>query len=124
MKKYSFVFLIIVLLTASVSSSAYAQLMLKIASPEFPPYVYTLESGEIGGVAAEIVSEVFRSMGVGYENTIYPWARALYMLKGGTIHALYTIMKNRERETIFHYPDEHILMPIGYFLSGGPMWAD
>jgi polar amino acid transport system substrate-binding protein len=97
-----------VLLTLFASFSVHAQTVLRIASPEFPPYVHSLENGKIGGMATEIVAEVFRSMGVGYEHKIYPWARALDMLKKGKVHALFTIMKNKKRAAIIHYPDEFI----------------
>ena len=108
MRRFGSVLLAVVLLIISVSFPAYAQMRLEVASTEFPPYVHTLKNGKIGGVAAKIVAEVFQRMGVGYENEIYPWARALNMLTNGDVHALYTIMKNKKRAAIFNYPDEFI----------------
>ncbi|WP_432463440.1 substrate-binding periplasmic protein [Agarivorans sp. QJM3NY_33] len=109
MTKSVFFFLLMCWLTLPVSLLAQAQTLLRVASPEFPPYVYKLENGEVGGVVSEIVAEVFQNMGVDYKNTIYPWARALRMLKVGQTDSLYTIMKSKDREALFHYPDEHLL---------------
>lgn len=54
-----------------------AKTTLNIGSPVFPPYVNTMDNGKIGGLAAEIVAEVFHKMGVDYENRIYLWASVL-----------------------------------------------
>jgi polar amino acid transport system substrate-binding protein len=99
----------VILLTASTPFAAYARTVLKIASPQFPPYVYAPDNDKITGVAAEIVADVFQAMGISYENRIFPWARALHMLTEGESHALYTMMKNKQRAAIFYYPEEHLL---------------
>lgn len=109
MRKSSTALLLTVLLTVSISFSVYAQTVLRIGSTQFPPYIYALDNGKIGGVATEIVARVFQSMGIDYENKIYPWVRALGMLTDGELHALYTIMKNKERAAVLYYPKEPIL---------------
>lgn len=109
MRTFGCALLAIIMLIAYDSSSTYAQTRLSIASPQFPPYVFARESGQIEGVAVEIVAEVFQSMGIDYDNTIYPWARALHMLTHGDVHALYTMMKNEERAAVFYYPAEPLI---------------
>ena len=108
MKKSGFGVLMVVLLMVCFAFSVHAQTAFKIGSPSFPPYVYALDDGEITGLATEIVAGIFQSMEIDYETRIYPWARVLNMLTEGEIHALYTIMKNTEREAIFYYPEEPI----------------
>jgi polar amino acid transport system substrate-binding protein len=94
----------------AVSFYADAQAVFKTVSGEFPPYVFTGEDGKIYGAAAEIVSEVLRKMNIqNFTMGTYPWTRTMKMITDGEVNALFTILKNKEREELFFFPDEPIL---------------
>ncbi len=87
-----------------------AQDVFKTASGEFPPYVYAGADGKIIGAAAEIVGEVLNRLKIqNYTMGTYPWARAMKLITDGDVKALFTIMKNKEREALFLFPDEPIV---------------
>ncbi len=98
---------LMVLLSLSLSFSLNAQAAFRIGCNDMPPYSFSLDDGTITGLATELVEGVFKAMGIGdYEIKVFPWARSLRMLTAGTLHAVYTMQKNKDREILFYYPQE------------------
>lgn len=110
MKKAVFV-LLVGIMVINIAGWGYAQSSFIIGTTAgFPPYTFQNEDGKFTGLATDIVEEVFQTMKVEYSIQKYPWVRALHMLTKGDLHALYTIGKTAERETLFYFPTE----PLSY----------
>ncbi|MCP4050483.1 MAG: transporter substrate-binding domain-containing protein [bacterium] len=96
-----------------ISCSTFAQYSyskpLNLVTLQYPPYEYE-ENGEIKGMAVSIVREVFKRMGQPIEIKLYPWARALRMVKEGQADGIFTAYKNPEREKFALY-SKGVLMP-------------
>jgi polar amino acid transport system substrate-binding protein len=75
---------------------------------EYPPYEYS-EDGIIKGMAVEIVTETFKSMGHDVKIEIWPWARSIEMLKNGEADGIFTFFKTPEREEFTHFSKEVLL---------------
>jgi len=90
------------------SYSLCAEDVFKIATTVIPPYTMQ-EDGKIGGLATELVENVLQEMNVKYSIGIYPFKRALIMLKQGKLHGLYIAGKFRERAEIYHYAKEPLV---------------
>lgn len=84
-----------------------AQTSLKIATEEWPPYVYE-QDGKIAGYSIEILNSVFAEMGVTVTYEQFPWKRALKGVFSGTSDALFHASKNEERQQYCYYPKEYL----------------
>ena len=82
---------------------------LELVTLQYPPYEYN-ENGEIRGIAVDIVKEVFKRMGQPISIKLYPWARALQMVKTGRADAIFTAFKNPEREKFAIYSNEVLIL--------------
>lgn len=82
---------------------------LELVTLQYPPYEYQ-ENGKNKGIVVEIINEVFKRMDQPINITLYPWARALNMVKTGKADAIFTAFKNNEREVFADYSKE-VLMP-------------
>ena len=61
------------------------------------------------GFCAEVVRAVLKRMGVSIRsNSIYPWPRALHLVKIGRKDAIYGAVKSPERAKYFNYPKEFL----------------
>jgi polar amino acid transport system substrate-binding protein len=78
---------------------------LQVVTLEYPPLEYE-EQGAIKGIAVDIVKEVFARMQQPITIKLYPFARALEMIKEGKADAIFTFSKLPERETFADYPSE------------------
>lgn len=92
----------LLLLLASLSPSAQAE-RLRIVSDDWAPYFY-LEDGEFKGVDHDIVSAVFKRLGVQVDWELMPWKRCLAMVHEGQVDGVLDIFKMPGRDLI--YPDE------------------
>ena len=103
MKKCTVVFMVICLFPIMVS----AQVELKIATEEWPPYVYN-ENGHIIGYSVEILDAVFSEMDIRYTMTQYPWKRAMKMVFSGQEDALFHASQKADRMEYCYYPTEDL----------------
>ncbi len=104
-----FLFLLTTLLLAAVPCAANAQMPLRIAMDQWPPYEHH-KDGKSTGVSLEATTAVLKSMGVGIRSMeTVPWGRGLEMLKGGEIDALVSGVYTPERAKYSYYPKESIL---------------
>ncbi len=93
---YGFIFFITFLMQISWFSQAFAdELDVDVATLEFQPYVS--EHLPENGWAWEVCSTVLTNMGYRPKLHIYPWARAVALVKQGQADALYLANINEER---------------------------
>ena len=110
MKFFVFVFCIFSLFLSSLFSKT-----LNFVSADFPPYVYK-ENNKIQGFNTEILNEIFKRMNIKITYKIYPWARAVKMIKMGRADAIFPFFKNKERELFTDYPHSFISEPITMYI--------
>jgi polar amino acid transport system substrate-binding protein len=103
-----FIFIIISIISIS-TSPIFAQDNIEIGTSYFPPYCYRDENGVISGFATEMIEDIFNQMEITYQISAFPFIRALYSLENNKIDALYTILRNENRENKFYYPEEPII---------------
>ena len=84
--------------------------VIDLVTDDYPPFQY-MENGELKGLSVEITQAVFQRMGYSVTINIYPWARALDMVKKGETDGIFLIYKNPEREMLWlDYPEEPVLL--------------
>ncbi len=80
---------------------------LTLVTMDYPPYTFQ-ENGGLKGFQIDITLEAFKRMGQTVTIKIYPWARAIHMLKKGTADGLIGAYKTPEREQFMDYPQTPI----------------
>lgn len=74
-----------------------------LVTGEWAPF--TSESMEGNGVAAEIVTEAFKDIGVKVKYKFYPWNRCETMVKRGEVFGAIPYSKSEEREKIYSFSE-------------------
>ncbi|MDY0095167.1 MAG: transporter substrate-binding domain-containing protein [Candidatus Vecturithrix sp.] len=101
-------FLVIILTSVFLrGANCCAQSPLKIATEEWPPYVYE-QDGKAVGYSIDILNSVFAKMGVTVTYNQYPWKRAIKGVFSGAADALFHASKNEERQQYCYYPEEEL----------------
>ena len=86
--------------------------LIELVTDDYPPFQYS-ENGNPTGLAVEITQTVFQRMGYSVAISIFPWARALDMVKKGEADGIFLIYKNPERAQLWlDYPSEPVLIDI------------
>ncbi|MBW1801029.1 MAG: transporter substrate-binding domain-containing protein, partial [Deltaproteobacteria bacterium] len=87
---------------------------------EFPPLEYTGEDGNPRGIAVDMVKRIMNSLGHAVQIKVYPWQKALKMVRDGDADAIFTAYKTPERETFLDYSAE-MLVPqiVGFYVKKG-----
>ncbi|MDM8551908.1 transporter substrate-binding domain-containing protein [Desulfobacterales bacterium HSG2] len=106
MKKLIKTLTVIILLALPVSSQAGKLLFV---SSEWPPYVFA-EKGQATGIDVEIVREVCKRSGIDAEIQLFPWKRAVFMVKRGDAAGLFSAKRTKERTEFLHYPSTNLNM--------------
>ncbi len=78
---------------------------LKVATLDYPPFQYE-ENGQIKGIAANIVQEIFRRLNRRIEIKFYPFPRAVENVKKGRADVIFTFYYKKEREEFADYSKE------------------
>lgn len=91
---------------------------LEITTLEFPPYVYN-EKGVIKGFNVDLLNEISKRMNISVNIKIYPWARAMKMVREGRADAIFPAFKNEERMEFLYFPDGFVTEPIVMFVKKG-----
>lgn len=92
-----------VLLLPSVSASVEKIIF---ASPEdLPPKIYK-KNNKLKGTYVDIIREVCKRMHVEPEFRLYPWARAVAVVKSGEVDAIFPPLKITERLEFLYFPSE------------------
>jgi polar amino acid transport system substrate-binding protein len=93
-----------VLLTALAAAPLAMAQQIQIVTVESPPYNFTAEQEpHITGLSTEIVQEIFRRARLSYEIQFFPWARAYTQAKHEPHVAIYSLVRNEEREHAFKW---------------------
>jgi len=82
--------------------------IIELVTLQYPPYEYE-EDGEIKGIAVEIIREGFSRLGYDVCITLYPWTRALNMVKNGDADGIFTAYKTDERLEFADYSNEVLI---------------
>lgn len=101
MKRIMYIFM--VFLTVTTVTVAEAREMIIVSTEEWPPFNFTMENGEVGGIATKIVKAALNEAGVDYKIEVYPWARAVYMTMKNPNVMIYTIFRSEQREKKFQW---------------------
>ncbi len=72
------------------------------------PILPGLDSVKLQGYSWDILRESLHEMGYTIQLKVYPWARAMKMVKSGKIDILFPTGKNKEREKVFYYSQEPV----------------
>ncbi|WP_147819922.1 substrate-binding periplasmic protein [Salidesulfovibrio onnuriiensis] len=108
--KYFRLCLTILLATLALPAWAYETTPLRLGMDIWPPYEFQTTSGRPAGIAFETTRTVLAEMGIELRSVeVLPWARGLKMLEHGEIDVLISGVRTKERESIFHYPEESII---------------
>lgn len=110
MKKFIFVLMSIIFFCVT----AHAEMKLKIATDDWPPYEFkegTPGNEYVTGFSTEVIEAVLKKMNVGINGRIeqYPWARAEKMVIDGDTDMLYTAATSEKRAKVTHYPQESLM---------------
>lgn len=82
---------------------------LSLICDEWPPY-QIVKNNQISGFSAAVVSTVLQRMGVAeIELSVYPWKRAVMMMKRGAADGLFSANYTKPRTAFARYPDEAIV---------------
>lgn len=98
MKLASLLFLI-----ALVSATPSASQELRIVTEEFPPYDFTTECGSVAGLSTDVVREVLGDLGLNPKIEVFPWARAYKLALQQPSTMLFSVVRTKEREPLFHW---------------------
>lgn len=105
MPRIAFLLLVICLIHSSPSISAEIQLI-RFSEDPWPPYTYgDVGSAARGGLAVEIVDEIFARIGVETEQILFPWKRCLFHMQTGERDALMLCGYSKEREKYLIYTE-------------------
>jgi polar amino acid transport system substrate-binding protein len=78
---------------------------LSVGACEFAPFEYSSPEGKSIGADTEVIEQVLRRMGYNPEMKLLPWKRVETMGKNGHLAAVYSVIKNPEREKWFYFSD-------------------
>lgn len=73
----------------------------------YPPYEY-IDKGQLQGFEIEVIKEACKRMHVEPVFRVYPWNRAIHMVKTGQADAIFSLFKNSERLEFLYYPAQNI----------------
>jgi len=74
----------------------------EVTTEDFPPFGYT-KNGKLTGLSVEIVSEILKKLSYKNKIQIRPWARAYRETLLGPNKILFSMARNKERETLFKW---------------------
>jgi len=84
---------------------------------EYPPLIYKGANGHAEGLAVDIVSHVLRKLNHTAHIELYPWGRALALVKQGEADCIFTLYHSPERELFLDYSVEAIVPQIIYLYA-------
>lgn len=100
-RTYIFFWLFSLLSLAVHNKIAHAE-TLTAATLHFPPYSYEGEK-EVEGISVNIVRTAAERLGIDLDVRVYPWARALNLVKNGKVDMLFTAYWTAERQQFLDY---------------------
>ncbi|WP_167730443.1 transporter substrate-binding domain-containing protein [Terasakiella sp. SH-1] len=92
--------------------------VLRAATLQFPPYSYEDQNGNVAGIAVETVRRLAKRLGYELDIKLYPWARALSLVKQGSVDMLFTAYKTKEREEYLYYSASPLIVQkVSFFVK-------
>lgn len=85
-----------------------ADIPLRFATLEYPPYIINTDQGA-QGLSIDIVSTAFSRMGRSIKIEFYPISRGQYMLLNGEVDGFFSIKKTPEREATMLFPQKALI---------------
>lgn len=79
----------------------------RFVGTSFPHILEKNPSGEVVGVAADLIKKIMTRLGHDVEITIYPWKRAQSMVVNGQADVLIGPYKTKQREILFNFSQYH-----------------
>lgn len=73
---------------------------------EYPPLVTHAQGAQPTGFAVELVERIFRKLDARLTVTLYPWERAMAMMRLGEADCIFTIYRVPERELFIDYSEQ------------------
>ncbi|NIV14469.1 MAG: transporter substrate-binding domain-containing protein, partial [Aliifodinibius sp.] len=107
------VFLVLIFLTNVVCAKG-----LTIITEEYPPVNFKKE-GVIRGSSVEVVREILRRLKQPDNIRMLPWARGYNLLKTQPNIALFSTVRNQERESRFHWVGPLCISRNGFYARKG-----
>ncbi len=94
------------LMMSVLSYGAFARDTIKLSEDPWDPYTLGHE-GETptGGIAVELMNEIFKRVDIATDMKLFPWERCLAQMKTGKRDALMLLTKNAERELFLDYSE-------------------
>jgi len=89
----------------------------RCVSLDYPPLIARGANGQGEGLAVDIVRAVFARMGHTLSVEVYPWGRALALVKLGERDCVFTIFHSDERARFLDFSKESIIPQIIYFYA-------
>jgi len=86
-----------------------------VGEQNFAPISFEKE-GAVMGISPDIIREVFHRMGYNVKIKLVPWKRALEMAKDNEVDGFFSAYKSAEREDIYIYPNESLLVEKNVFV--------
>ena len=97
--------LLILMAVFVMGTALAADKALPIGATEYPPFEYVGLNGKVVGADTEIIEQVIKRLGYTSEVRLQPWTRVMLAGKQGEIAAVYSALKNPEREEFFYFSD-------------------
>lgn len=84
---------------------------------DYPPLAYLAGDGRSDGMAVALVREVFLHLGHQVEIAVYPWPRALAMVRSGAADCIFTIYQTAERAAFLDFSQEALAQQVVYLYA-------
>lgn len=102
--------MLLLLVIILVNGMAYAEgeTPLRIVTIDYPPYQYQ-EDGDVKGIAADIVKQIFTQLERPFDIKFYPFPRAIKAIEDGKADIIFTFYHKAEREAFALYSKEPLV---------------
>lgn len=109
--------LVCFLIFTNISSSSYANNKVTLAvENSWPPY----SNNQGNGLSKEIIIKAYRAVNIEVEFIVVPYARALHMVKIGSVDGAFNVTKQANTESIFNFGVEYLLQAkASFYYSDG-----
>ncbi len=91
----------------------------KVVTENAAPLQYLIND-KVEGLTTDIVRQIFDKAGIEAEIKIYPWARALQLVKSKPNTFIYSLIRSPDREREFHWVGEIIAFELEFLAIDDP----
>ena len=108
-----------VLLTILTIASLSQANEIKLATEIFSPYQFKDENKNLQGISIDIVKAIQQEIGTSYKVKVYPWTRGLKKVDNKKNHALFSMLKTKERTPKYKWVGPLDQMQMVFFKKTG-----